>query len=218
MSNDYLDFEDITIKPKYKEKYKGVPGEKHRIAIVWPKPKEGEKRGPFVLRQTHYSDKYFICKDGVCCDELGPAKTRLACIVVKYKTKKDGSLVKKEGEDIPFDFEVLDWVFTETKYNQLKALHAEWNLNQHDITVTCKGNEQYQDLDFTPCKESIWQLKSEYKEAIYNISEKMRDNLPRALGQDLSIDEIKELLNLEVPQANEAIVKEEDLNQILDEV
>jgi len=216
---EFLDFNDIEVKPKYKDKYKGVPGEKHRIAIIWPEKEDPTRgKGPFVMKNTHFADKYFICKDGICCEKVGPSKSRMACLIVKYKTKKDGTLLKREGEAIPFDFEVLEWVFTDKKFGQLKALHGEWDLKNHDITVTCGGNEQYQDLDFTPCKESIWQLKPEFKAAIYKDSETMRTYLPKALGQDLSIDEIKELLGLGIAQTSEVISSETDLNDILETV
>ena len=83
--SDFLDFGDIEVKPKFKEKYKGVSGEKHRAAIIWPKLKDDAKgSGPFVMKKTHYADKYFICKDGFCCEKLGPSKTRFACLIVKY--------------------------------------------------------------------------------------------------------------------------------------
>lgn len=216
---EFLDFEEIQVKPKFKEKYKGVSGEKHRVALIWPKVKDEAKgSGPFVMKKTHFADKYFICKDGFCCEKLGPSKTRFACLIVKYKTRKDGTIVKKEGEALPFDFEVFEWVFTDKKFGQLKTLHNEWDLKNHDIMVSCEGSEQYQDLDFTPCKESLWQLRPEYKEAIYRESELMRTNLVKALGQDLTVDEIKELLGAGVVQPSEAISNESDLNDILAEV
>jgi hypothetical protein len=214
MSEEFLDFGDIEVKPKYKEKYKGVPGEKHRIGIIWPQ----EKGGPFVMGKIHYNDKYFFCKGGVCCEELGPAKTRLACLIIKYKTDKNGNLKQTPGAAVPFDFEVLEWVFTETKYNSLNTLHREWDLKQHDVMVTLKGTEQYQDLEFTPCKESVWQSKKEWKEAVYAESESIRPHLKRSLGSELTTDEIKELLGLGVAQPGDVIRSEEDLNDILAEV
>lgn len=214
MSEDFLDFNDIEIKPKFREKYKGLKDEKHRISIIWPK----ENGGPFVMSQTHYSDKYFVCKDGVCCEKLGPAKTRLSCLVVKYQTNKDGTIKKNIGAEIPFYYEVLEWVFTEAKYNSLKTLHQEWDLKKHDIMVSLKGTEQFQDLEFTPCKESVWQIKPEYKEAIFKESELTRPNLKKSLGQDLTTDEIKELLGLGVATPAEVIQSEEELNDILAEV
>lgn len=214
MSNDFLDFGDIEVKPKFKDKYKGVAGEKHRISIIWPKA-DG---GPFVMSKTHFSDKYFHCKGGVCCEKLGPAKNRLACLVVKYKTNKDGTLKKNDAGGMPFDYEVMEWVFTEAKYTSLKTLHNEWNLKEHDIMVTLKGTEQFQDLEFTPCKESVWQMKPEFKDQIWGDSESIRANLKKSLGQDLSTDEIKELLGLEVAQPQDVIQSESELNDILAEV
>jgi hypothetical protein len=213
-NQDFLDFDDIEVKPKYKDKYKGIPGEKHRISIIWPKA-DG---GPFVMSKTHFSDKYFHCKGGVCCEKLGPSKNRLACLIIKYKTNKDGTIKKIEGAAVPFDYEVLEWVFTESKYGSLKTLNNEWSLKEHDIMVTLKGTEQFQDLEFTPCKESVWQMKPEFKEMIFAESESLRPNLKKALGQELSTDEIKELLGLEVAQPQDVIQSEDELNDILSEV
>ena len=217
MGNDFLDFNDIQVKSKFKEKYKGVPGEKHRISIIWPKD-TAQGTGPLVMRNTHFFEKYFVCKDGPCCEKVGPAKTRFACLIVKYKTKKDGTLVKREGESIPFDFEIMEWVFADKKFSQLKTLHAEWDLKKHDIMVACEGSEQFQDLDLTPCKESVWRLKPEYVEAVYKESETIRKHLANALGQDLSVDEIKELLGMGAKQPSEVISNESELNDILAEV
>jgi len=216
---DFLDFNDITVKSKFKEKYKGVPGEKHRLAIIWPEKEDATKgKGPFVMKNTHFADKYFLCKDGICCEKLGPSKTRLACLVVKYKTKKDGTLVKREGEAVPFDFEIMEWLFADKKFGQLKTLHNEWDLKNHDIMVTCGGNEQYQDLDFTPCKESVWQMSPKFKEIVYKESEPLRQYLVKALGSDLTTDEIKELLGMGIAPTSEVISNEADLNDILSEV
>jgi len=219
--SDFLDFNDVEVKSKNKERYKGISGEKHRIGIIWPKVKEGEKQsGPFGMKKTHYHEKYFLCKEGVCCDKLGPADNRFVCLVVKYKTNKDGTIKKREGEVIPFDFEVLEWVFKDTKFTLLKGLHNEWDLKTRDFLVELKGKsqEQFQDLILTPCKESIWQMKPEFMELIYKESEPMRVNMERALGQDLSTDEIKELLGLELTQPQDVVSSSENLDDILAEV
>jgi len=213
--SDFLDFGDVDIKPKYKEKYKGIEGEKHRIGLIWPK--EGGK-GPFVMRNTWFVDKHII-SDGheAFIDKLGPAKTRLGCLVVKYKTKKDGSLIKNEGQAIPFEFEVLEWLFTEKKFNQLKSLHGEWDLKKHDLMITCTGN-QFQNLEFVPCKESLWQIKQEITDAVFAESEAARPNLVRSLGQEVTGDELKEILGLEVTQASDVISSDEELTDILETV
>ena len=214
---DFLDFGDITPKPKYKEKYKGVPGETHRIAIIWPKDPSASK-GPFAVGDTHFHEQNFLCKGGFCCDKLGPAAQKLACIIVKYKTRKDGTLIKKDGEAIPFDFEVMEWVFSDKKFGTLKRLHNDWDLKKNDFTVTCEGDVKFQNLTFMPCKESLWQLKSNIKDAVYKISESMREHLKRALGKDLSVEEIKALFGEGSTQPTDVISSEKDLDDILDAV
>lgn len=216
--SEFLDFGDVQVKTKFSEKYKGTPGQKDRLSIIWPKEATDKGSGPFVTRNTHFSDKYFVCKEGVCCEKIGPASQRFVCLVVHYKTKKDGTITKQDGEKIPFDFKVKPWIFTAKKFNQLKSLHQEWDLKKHDFAVTCEGNEQYQDLEFVPCKESVWQLKPEFMEAVYKESEAMRSNIARELGAELTTDEIKELLGVGVTQPSEVISNESDLNDILDQV
>lgn len=216
MSDAFLDFNDIEVKSGFKERYKGVAGEHHRIGLIYPKE---DGKGPFVVGNTHYEDKYFYCKDGICCDKLGPSKQRFACLVIKYRTNKDGTLKKDAGDGkIPFGFEVLEWVFTAKKFNQLKALHSEWDLKTIDIKISCGDNEAFQDLTFTPCRESLWRSKPEYVEAVHREAEAMRPHLNKALGQDLSIAEIKELLGLESTNPSDVISSSDDLDDILDGV
>jgi len=213
--SDFLDFGDVDIKPKYKDKYKGIEGEKHRIGLLWPKE---TGKGPFVMRNTWYLDKYILSEGhDAFTDKLGPSKTRLGCLVIKYKTKKDGTLIKNEGEAIPFDFEVLEWVFGDKKFTQLKGLNAEWDLKKHDFMVTCSG-EKFQNLEYVPCKESVWQLKEDYKTAVYAESESVRPNLVRSLGQEVTNDELKELLGLEITQPADVISSDEQLTDILESV
>jgi len=215
----FFDFNEIEVKSSFKDRYKGIAGENHRIGIIYPKANGKETQGPFIVGNTHYSDKYFLCKESVCCDKIGPSKQRFACLVIKYKTVKDGTLRKDAGdENIPFGFEVIEWVFTGKKFTQLKNLHSEWDLSSIDIKVSCGDNENFQDLTFTPCKESLWQSKPQFKEAVYRESEAMRPSLEKALGQDLSISDIKELLGLEDSNPSDVISNSEDLTDILDQV
>jgi len=216
--SEFLDFGDVQVKTKFTEKYKGTTGQKDRLAIIWPQDEAKYGKGPFITRNTHFDQKYFVCKDSVCCEKLGPSSQRFVCLVVHYKTKKDGTIIKTEGEKIPFDFKIKPWVFTSKKFNQLKSLHAEWDLKKHDFAVTCEGQENFQDLEFVPCKESFWQLRPEFATAVYAESEPMRTNLSRELGAEMTTDEIKELLGIGITQPSEVISNEADLNDILDQV
>ena len=208
------DFGDIEVKSKYAEKYKGKVGETHRIGIIYPKV----GGGPFEEGFTHYVDKHFFCKNGVCCEKKGPPDQRFACLVVQYKTDKQGRIIQT-GNTIPFDHSVKAWVVGAKKMKQLLQKNGEFPLKSHDLMVTCEGNEDYQNLDFTPCKESVWQMKPEFKETILLQSERMRNDLKNNLGQDLSTDEIKELfgLNAAVDISN-VLTNTEDVNKLLADV
>jgi len=217
---EFLDFDDIEVKSKFKEKYKGIIGEKHRIALIWPRPVEGKNPLPFVKAKAHYTDKYFLCKDGICCEKLGPPKDRIGCLIIHYKANpKDGVVVRREdAKEFYCDYVIKPWIFSNTKFEKLKTLHQEWDLKSRDMLVTCEGQEQFQDLTFTPCKEAIWQMTPAYKERIYRESELDNADMIRSLGQDLSIEEIKELLGLEITQPADNILNQTDLNAILAEV
>lgn len=216
--SDFVDFGEVEVKTKFSEKYKGTVGQKDRLSIIWPKDEAKYGKGPFVTRNTHFEQKYFVCKEGVCCDKLGPSSQRFVCLVVHYKTKKDGTIIKQEGEKVPFDFQVKPWVFTSKKFNQLKGLNNEWDLKTCDFTVTCEGKDNFQDLEFVPCKGILWKLNPEIAEAVYKISEPMREKLARELGAELTTDEIKELLGIVVTQPSDVIQNDADLNDILDQV
>ena len=85
--------------------------------------------------------------------------------------------------------------------------------------VSCTGSEEYQQLDFSPCKESIWQMKPEFKEELWLQSEKLRSNLKNALGADLTIDEIKDLLGVDIGVTlNSVINTQEDVTKLLADV
>ncbi len=209
------DFGEIEVKSKYADRYKGKKGEVHRLGIIYPKA----GGGPFEEAFIHFKDKYFICKNGICCEKLGPADQRFACLVVKYKTNKQGQVIATNDPKLPFDYEVMEWVIGSAKMKQLIQKNQEFPLKSHDLMVSCTGSEEYQQLDFSPCKESIWQMKPEFKEELWLQSEKLRSNLKNALGADLTIDEIKDLLGVDIGVTlNSVINTQEDVTKLLADV
>jgi hypothetical protein len=148
-------FENEDIRGGFHEKYKGVKGEIHRVSIVYSDPK-----AMFVGVKMHYfkqgeSGRYFICKKGMCCEKCGPAKYRVGSALVKYATDRNG-VIKQ-----PFSYEILPWIFGEQTYIKLKTINSEFPLASHDIKVSCENND-FQNLSFAPCNESIWQVKKEF--------------------------------------------------------
>lgn len=206
-----IDFGDESISDDKASKYKGVQGQTDRIGLILTeKFKLKKAKSHFMFGQ------YVLCKSGLCC-ELAPkpSEFRIGAVVIQYATTKNGELKK------PFSYELKPWVFSEKKFLSLKRVNEEWKLEEHDLKVLCK-EAQYQQLEFTACKESLWQkndkLKAEVLAAIPGVMKQVW------LGKDLTPDELKELAGMasEGVEAAEggttakADVSDEDYNDILE--
>ena len=147
-------FEKEDIKGGIWDKYKGKKGEVHRAALIFTDPK-----AMFSGAKIHFHQRFFLCKNGICCDRLGSPKYRIGVVLLKYSTDRLGALQK------PFEYSLLPWIFSEPNFVRLKTLNNEFPLTTHDVQISCT-NEEYQHLDITPCKESVWQMKEELKTKI----------------------------------------------------
>ena len=180
-------FENNDIKGGLFEKYKGKKGVIDRGGIVFADPK-----AMFAGAKIHYYDpqkKYFLCKNGLCCEKLGPPKWRVGMGMIQYATEKNGAM------KAPFNYEIKPWIFSETTFAKLKSLNNEFPLATHDIKISCT-NEEYQHLDITPCQESYWQVKEELKKKILDEAKPVWDFIKKSLGSNLSAEEIKDLFSM----------------------
>jgi len=172
---------------------------------------------PWAAR-VHYDDKfglnYFFClstpgKKEVCCEKFGQPKVRISVIVAHYATNKDGKL------NAPMSYNLKPWVFNEQKYTSLKSKNAEFPLLSRDILVTCK-EDQFQQLDFTPCKDSAWRANKDLENAVYEESLSLYAAAERALGRERTLDEVNEAMGIAsglVPTDSDSV----DLSSILAE-
>jgi hypothetical protein len=192
MSDDVLTFgfEKDDIRGGMWEKYKGKKNEVHRAGIVFTDPK-----ALFAGAKIHYKDRFFLCKHGVCCDKLGSPKYRIGCVLIKYSTDKSGVLNK------PLDYTIYPWLFSEPNFLKLKTLNNEFPLTTHDVTISC-SNEEYQHLDITPCKESVWHMREELTAKVLEDAKPVWDYVKKSLASDLSVEEIKDLLSMGSPAAD----------------
>lgn len=198
-------FEKDEIKGGVFDKYKGVKNETHRLAIVYTDPK-----AMFAGSKIHFKDRYFLCKKGICCEKLGPAKWRLGAVVIKYGTDKLGGLKK------PFTYELLPWLFSEASYVKLKTVNSEFPLANHDIKISC-DNPEYQNLAITPCNESIWCAKDELKKVILDEAKSIWVYVKKSIANDLSVEEINDLLGVTSIASDDPSAKI-DLDSVLDDV
>lgn len=197
-------FEKDEIKSGLYEKYKGKKGEVHRAAIVYTDPK-----AMFAGAKVHFNQRFFLCKKGVCCDKCGPAKWRVGAVLCKYATDRQG-MPKK-----PFSYELLPWMFSEQTYTKLRNVNSEFPLASHDVKISCT-NEEYQHIDISPCQEALWLAKDDIKNRILEEAKPIWDFIKKSIAQDLSIEEIKELLGIATGAGQDPTSKL-DLDDVLDE-
>jgi hypothetical protein len=186
MADDILQFgfENNDIKGGILEKYKGKKGEVHRCSLIFTDPK-----AMFAGAKSHFKERYFLCKKSICCEKLGAAKWRVGSVIIKYGTDKLGNI------KTPFNYEIFPWIFSETTFVKLKGINTEFPLTTHDIKISC-SNEEYQHLDITPCNESIWQGKEEFKKRVLEEAKPVWDYIKKGVASDMTIEEIKDLLNI----------------------
>jgi hypothetical protein len=197
-------FENEDIKGGIFDKYKGKKGEVHRLGIAFTDPK-----AMFAGAKTHYKERYFLCKKGLCCDKLGAAKWRVGAVIIKYNTDKLGGLKQ------PFSYDLYPWIFSETTFIKLKGINNEFPLATHDLKVSC-SNEEYQHLDITPCNESVWQAKEELKKKILEEARAIWDYVKKGVASDMSVEEIRDLLSAGAASVDPT--SKLDLDQVLSKI
>jgi hypothetical protein len=193
-----MDRDDIR-STKFKS-YKGKEGQTDRIGLIFTSSKEIYK-GALI----HYKDKYFVCKStkenkAVCCAtsyEKNKPKWRIGAVVVLY------DIQVKDGKPKLVGYELLPWIFGESMYNTLKEINKEFSLETHDLKLKCK-NEEFQNMDVLACNESIWRKNPELQKKILAEFPVLIEDVKGNLGQDLSLEEIKELLGVETPGSQDA--------------
>lgn len=196
------DREDIQTN-KFKS-YKGKEGKTDTVGFVFV-----EKNKAYCGAHTHYKDRYFLCKStkenkAVCCTahyDNNKPKYRIGGVIVKYELGKD----PESGKQKLVGYEVLPWIFGPTMYNKLKEIDKEFPFDQHDVKLTCT-NENFQNIDITPCKTSIWRKNEGLKEKILEQFPTVMEDARSNLGSDLNLEEIKELLGVETPGSDDAAV------------
>lgn len=155
----------------------------------------------FVGAPRHYMKGvgYFINKGPEYTKIAGePPKTRIATIIVKWPTRRDGKL---DGAAIQAgDFEVMFWIFDEGKYSEIKPISNEWPLGNHDLKINCSDG-QFQKMSFSPCKDSLLRKlveKGANNPLVAKIISEAQALLPKVndqIGRELTLDQIREKLS-----------------------
>lgn len=210
-------------------KFKGKEGESYRLSIAWwPMREDGllnlDAKTPFFLGEK----RLFLAGVGYFFDK-GPEYIRLAggkesrpsviTVVIKWPANKRGVLDK--ARFAAGDYEVMPWIFAPRRYNEIKDLHEEWGLGHHDLKATCTDT-QYQKMSLITTKESCLRTLLEApkrQEQAKQISEEVAElakNIRRELGQDLTIEQIKERLGQATEGGGGATAEEMSMDDVDD--
>lgn len=100
----------------------------------------------------------------------------------------------------------MPWIFADAKYTKIQVAGSEWSVFEYDIKITC-GNggedEKFQKIELTMCRESVWLKKEEFKKKILDEAKPVWSWIKKNLAQNLSIEEIKDLIGGGVAEASD---------------
>lgn len=214
----FVNFADTEIEEnKFADKLKLKMGEVARVGIIYPKTKGGAL---FVKKSLWHTDaagaKYNI--DTACIPEdlkihfdMAEAKQKIGCLVCKYATDKVGKLAN------PLAFDILEWIFTGKKFNELKLVDSEYPLSTVDLLLKCT-DEKFQAYSISPCKGVAYIAAKQDDIVSAKIEkEKMYDNLKKSLGNTYTRDELLEMVG-KATAGGSVTTTDEQLNSVLDEI
>lgn len=217
-------------KRENRNKFKGKEGEGYRISVAWWPLKDGlldlDAKTPLFIGEK----RMFVANVGYFFDK-GPeyakvagkeGRQAIATIVVKWPADKRGMLDKQRFA--AGDYEVLPWIFSSTRYNEIKEQHEEWGLGAHDLKLTCTDS-QYQKMTLMSTKDSCLRIilespkRTEQAKAISQEIAELAQGMRRELGQDLTLDQIRERLGQEVATpTQQSDLNMDDVDGMLDDL
>lgn len=129
-----------------------------------------------------------------CFDKLGEPRMRLATILLKYDTDKNGQLIPGAG------YKLYAYVFSRDKFQEFKTNHQEWGLHQHDLLFTCT-EPHFQKTQIAIARECLYRGNPALVAEIQAKARELYDqSLSRYMGAARSDADIQMLLNGQLPQ------------------
>jgi len=214
-----IGFDDESVEVFEVEYFKGRKGYRDRVAFPLVGAGKGDATVPLILKaRVHFKEGfgYFLCrstseKKEICCETLGDPGLRFGCIIVHYYTEKSGKPKKPLGYDLKF------WYFSDKKFDKLRSLNDEFPLAERDLIISC-DNDEWQHLDFTPCKESIIRLKEDFFGKVEEQAKKMKPDLKKRLAKSRTIEELREEFGLEAASGSIDESDIGDYSDVLEEI
>lgn len=225
MSQHYIEFgfgENDSAISQRNQRYKGEQGRTDRLSIAWWPIEDGrlnmDVSSPrFIgVQRVYIKDVGYVMATSPEIVKLAGQSPRYAIgtIIVKWPTNKDGIIDKRR---VYSDFEVMPWVFGQSRYDDLKRLHKDWPLGYHDFTFACTDTS-FQKGTLTPCKESLLRAimdPEKNDEAVLAIRHRIVEgvqaiekNIKNSLARELTLDQIREKLGMDTPMMTSSITTE----------
>lgn len=205
------------IKGNRFQKLKMKTGDEIRCGILFF-DETGKKM--FLGTKVHVkpNQKTFICKSTkekkeICCTHSWEGNVpvyHLGCVIVIYDLGKESGSPKLKG------YELIPWLLWGKMYQKLVSADKEFPLVNHDLKLKCT-NDEFQIIDVQSCKESIWTSNANLKKKILEEAKSIYEGVSKNLGAELSISEIKELLNIEIT-GSEDVATDIDLGSVVDSI
>lgn len=225
------------------DKFKGEKGRAYRIGFAWwpgiekdgfsaanLTPTEGQEDAltpRFVRANRNFIEGvgYVINKGPEFTALAGNTqpKTMIGTLIIVWPLGKNNQPTKESlFSKLP---DVMPWIFSGDKYEKLKKMHLSgYQMYDWDIQADCE-DAQFQKFNFLPAKSCLFKemLKAsnaQSKEVVDHILTQVRllaPQLPRDMGQDLTIDQLREKLGQSVstPLGGSAVSGDKEVDDIL---
>ena len=138
-------------------------GEVRRIFILSDEPVmtrahyiDGKGYYECLSEYTRKNDHILMSKQGICCQNLLPAKAKYGLVVAWFDTDKEGK-TKESGANVGYQLAI--WTINQRQYDSLSRLQNEWNFSEHDLLVTC-ADATFLSMEFQITKNSLLENKA----------------------------------------------------------
>ncbi len=187
---------------KKSKKFDPEANRTYRASFVWYK-KIGEDGVPvfdsgvkFTGCERGYRQGvgYFLYKSPAFA-EFGEAKQAVATIIAVWPTDSKGKLEASRLSEV----QVMPWVFSADKYEELSRQNERYALTSVDYAITCTDSK-FKKLTFAPEKDClVSKLFASGKEELVNIAKGLlkevafvEANIKRELARDLTLEQLRE--------------------------
>ena len=231
MSDGFTDFGfgdgDKNLGRKVK-KFDPEAGKTYQASFVWYRAYNADgtpdlsKNLRFINCERIYKEGvgYFLYK-GPAYADFGKPKTAIATIIALWPVDNKGNVDSNRLTEV----EVMPWIFSSDKYEALSRVNDKFPLVTTDVSITCTDSK-FKKISITPDNRSIMTvLRASQKEAsqlllksIYADVDSIANNIRRDMARDLSLDEIREKLNIDTPSPVSGNRTAKDADNLIDDI